>query len=104
MRKGSGTPRNVLHFSRLCPGRQPAATHEKVKWRGVPDPSPTQLFLLGGLLDLLRQLLELLRERRPEALDRSLDAVDAELGRQLLLVEEVVARRFDRHGGLDRDR
>src|ERR1044071_6005614 len=58
--------------------------------------------LLGGLLDLLGQLLELLGERRAEALDRRLDAVDPELRGQLVFVEQVVvARRLDRHRGLE---
>src|SRR5690242_18477192 len=61
--------------------------------------------LAGGRLDLLGELLELLREGEAEALYRSLDAVDAEFRREVVVLEQVVVgRRLDRHGRFDRHR
>src|SRR5690606_9933216 len=56
-------------------------------------PTRTLFRLLRRRLDLLSQLLELLGEAQAEALDRGLDAVDAELGGQLVFFEQVVVAR-----------
>src|ERR1044072_5437682 len=62
-------------------------------------------FLVRALADLPRQLPNLLRNRGAEALHWRLVAVHTKLSRQLIFVEQVVvAGRFDRHCGLDRER
>src|SRR5262249_47308477 len=62
------------------------------------------LVVRRGLV-LLGELLELLREGGPEALDRGVGPVEAQLGGQLVFVEQaLLARRLDRDSRLDRQR
>src|SRR4029079_6126087 len=73
----------------------------------TPPQGTSQNYLFsffGARLDLLRELLELLCEGGAEALGRCLDPVDAEFGGELVFFEQLVGRRLDRFGGLDRDR
>src|SRR3954451_15778965 len=58
---------------------------------GSPAPSTNALFagLVRARLDLLGELLELLREGSAEALDRSVDPVDAEFGGELVFFEQI---------------